>query len=206
MAAQRDAAEREAAAAAERQRLARAVHDGVLQVLALVQRQGRAAGGDFAALALLAGEQEESLRSLIRQQDTVSSAAGEQVDLGGELERLVLGHHVEAHLVTPGEPVPMDTTRARELLGIVKACLDNVAAHVGDDAPAWLLLDSSGDNILVSVRDEGPGIAQGRVSQAREQGRLGIASSICGRAEELGGTARLETGTWGTEWEIEVPR
>ena len=40
------AAERAAAAAAERTRLARAVHDGVLQVLALVQRRGPELGPD----------------------------------------------------------------------------------------------------------------------------------------------------------------
>ena len=45
-AAQRDQAERAAAAADERQRLARVVHDGVLQVLALVQRRAPELGPD----------------------------------------------------------------------------------------------------------------------------------------------------------------
>ncbi len=58
MAAERDQAERAAAAADERARLARAVHDGVLQVLALVQRRGTELGGDAAELGRLAGEQE----------------------------------------------------------------------------------------------------------------------------------------------------
>ncbi|MFI5426845.1 DUF5931 domain-containing protein [Aeromicrobium sp. UC242_57] len=50
MAAEREAAERASAVAAERARLARAVHDGVLQVLSLVQRRGRELGGDAAEL------------------------------------------------------------------------------------------------------------------------------------------------------------
>ncbi len=53
MAAQRDEAQREAAAAAERARLARVVHDGVLQVLALVQRRGGELGGDGPAQVLV---------------------------------------------------------------------------------------------------------------------------------------------------------
>ncbi len=44
MARERDAAERQAVGGEERARLARAVHDGVLQVLALVQRRGAELG------------------------------------------------------------------------------------------------------------------------------------------------------------------
>ncbi len=81
------AAERAAAAAAERTRLARAVHDGVLQVLALVQRRGPDLGPDGVELGRLAGEQEHALRALIRQQDAVGPTPG-VVDLVGELSSL----------------------------------------------------------------------------------------------------------------------
>jgi hypothetical protein len=49
------------AATRERERLARTIHDGVLQVLALVQRRGAEVG----ELARLAGEQEVALRGLV---------------------------------------------------------------------------------------------------------------------------------------------
>ncbi|NUS55247.1 MAG: histidine kinase, partial [Streptomycetaceae bacterium] len=74
MATERDAAERAAALAAERARLGRAVHDGVLQVLALVQRRGRELGGELADLGRLAGEQEHELRALIRAEDAADAA------------------------------------------------------------------------------------------------------------------------------------
>ncbi|MCF3962781.1 DUF5931 domain-containing protein, partial [Streptomyces fuscigenes] len=53
------------AATRERERLARDIHDGVLQVLAMVQRRGTALGGDAAELGRLAGEQEIALRTLV---------------------------------------------------------------------------------------------------------------------------------------------
>ncbi|HWU20984.1 MAG TPA: DUF5931 domain-containing protein, partial [Nocardioides sp.] len=56
MAAEREQAQHELAVASERARLARAVHDGVLQVLALVQRRGAELGGEAAELGRLAGE------------------------------------------------------------------------------------------------------------------------------------------------------
>ncbi|WP_344295884.1 DUF5931 domain-containing protein, partial [Streptomyces synnematoformans] len=53
------------AATRERERLARDIHDSVLQVLALVQRRGAAIGGEAEELGRLAGEQEAALRALV---------------------------------------------------------------------------------------------------------------------------------------------
>lgn len=204
MAVERDAAERAAAAAEERARLARAVHDGVLQVLALVQRQGAAAGGELAELGRLAGQQERSLRSLIRQQDTVATSRGGAADLAGALERLATSHGAHVELVTPGTPVLLDGPVVDELVAVVSACLDNVRAHGG--GTAWVLLEDTPDRVSVSVRDDGPGIPDGRLAEAEAEGRLGVVSSIRGRVSELGGTATLDSGAWGTEWEVSVPR
>ncbi|RYB95939.1 histidine kinase [Nocardioides oleivorans] len=205
MARERDAAERAAAAAEERTRLARAVHDGVLQVLAMTQRRGAAAGGEWAELGRLAGEQERSLRSLIRQQDTVPAAGGGRVDLAGALEAMATAHPVRVEVATPGGTVLVDAKVAEQTVAAARACLDNVLAHVGPDAGAWVLAQAAPDSITVSVRDDGPGIAPGRLEEAASEGRLGVASSIRGRVEELGGTAVMESGSWGTEWELTVP-
>ncbi len=205
MAAERDLAEREAAAATERARLARVVHDGVLQVLALVQRRGSELGGEAAELGRLAGEQEQALRSLIRTQDRVTAAdrSGGQ-DLAAALGELAPRPGVEVAL--PGGPVDLPAPVVAELVAVVGACLDNVTRHVGDGSPAWVLLEDLGDRVAVSVRDEGGGIPAGRLDAARAEGRLGVSESIEGRIRDLGGTATLSTGEFGTEWELVVPR
>ena len=205
MAHERDAAERAAAAADERTRLARAVHDGVLQVLTMTQRRGAEAGGEWADLGRLAGEQERSLRSLIRQQDTVPADPGGRVDLAGALEAMASAHPVRVEVATPGGAVLVDARVAEETVAAVRACLDNVLAHAGDGASAWVLAQAGPEAIGVVVRDDGPGIAPGRLEAAEAEGRLGVASSIRGRIEDLGGTVALESGTWGTEWELSVP-
>jgi len=197
------AAERAAATAAERTRLARAVHDGVLQVLALVQRQGPDLGPDGAELGRLAGEQEHALRALIRQQDAVDATPG-VVDLVGALSSLERRRGVS--VAAPSGGVPVEQAVAGEIVAAVSACLDNVVTHVGASAPAWVLLEVTPDALLVTVRDEGPGIPQGRLEEAAREGRLGVASSVRGRVAELGGTATVSTGSYGTEWELSFPR
>ncbi len=211
MAKERDEAQRAALADAERARLARAVHDGVLQVLALVQRRGAELGGEAADLGRLAGEQEQVLRTLIRSQDAVSassSSAAEAADAVADLAAALgeLGARPHVSVATPGTAVELPAAVVREVVAVVAACLDNVAVHVGPSAPAWVLLEAFPDRIELSVRDEGPGIPAGRLEAAAAEGRLGVSESICGRVTDLGGTAELSTGSFGTEWELVVPR
>ncbi|MFC7720653.1 ATP-binding protein [Nonomuraea recticatena] len=60
--------------------------------------------------------------------------------------------------------------------------------------------------MTVSVRDEGEGIEEGRLEQARAEGRLGVAQSIEGRVADLGGRVSIiSSGGEGTEVEITVP-
>jgi signal transduction histidine kinase len=202
MAAERDRAQRDAAAAAERARLARAVHDGVLQVLSLVQRRGHELGGEAAELGRLAGQQESALRTLIREQDQVGARPAGRTDLAAALVHLETRPEVD--VVTAGT-VELPAGVAAELVAVVAACLDNVERHVGPDARAWVLLEGWPDRVEISVRDEGPGIPEGRLEAATADGRLGVSQSIRGRVEDLGGTARLTTGADGTEWEFVVP-
>jgi signal transduction histidine kinase len=205
MATERDIAERSAAMAAERARLARAVHDGVLQVLALVQRRGRELGGEAAELGRLAGQEERNLRAMIHAQDTVGMIGpSDTVDVVAELSRLE--RHQAVTVSTPASPVELPAATAHELVAAARACLDNVRLHVGDDAPAWVLLQAFPDRVELSIRDDGPGIPAGRLEEAAAQGRLGVTESIRGRVADLGGTAELVTGSSGTEWEIVVPR
>ncbi len=201
MAAERDLAQREAAAGAERARLARAVHDGMLQVLALVQRQG-------GELGRAAGEQEAALRTLIRSQDAVGSTmpanGGGTTDLAAALG--ALGRRPRTEIALPAGVVELPPPTVAELVAAVRACLDNVDRHVGTDAPAWVLVEDLGDHVEVTVRDEGPGIPSGRLEAAENDGRLGVVESIRGRIRDLAGTATLDTGTHGTEWTFVVPR
>ncbi|MCK0090667.1 ATP-binding protein [Rhodococcus sp. HNM0563] len=196
-----------AAATEERDRLARQVHDGVLQVLALVQRgtgENSGVGIDRAELARLAGEQEEALRRLISDQDTEVDRGGQHVDLTAMLRMRVDG---DVTVAAPADPIVMERPRAGELVALATTALDNVEHHAGRDARAFVLLEDLGDEIILSIRDDGVGIAPGRLAEACVQGRLGVSKSIIGRAQWLGGTAELETAPGeGTEWEIRVPK
>ncbi|WP_172798357.1 MacS family sensor histidine kinase [Mycobacterium sp. GA-1285] len=200
-------AARLAAAHQERERFSRQVHDGAIQVLALVSRRGREIGGETAELAELAGEQERALRRLVSSGSAKWEAeprVGAMTDVGALLRQRA-SDRVSVSL--PAEPVLLDTVVATELSAAVVNALDNVAAHAGPDARAYVLLEDLGDTITVSIRDDGTGIPEGRLEEAVREGRIGITKSIVGRMNWLGGSAKLTTGPEsGTEWELTLPR
>lgn len=177
---------------AERERIGRQVHDGVLQALAMIHRRGREIGGEGEDLAVLAADQERSLRTLISRVEPVPPPAGTQseaadwTDLAGALTKL---RSATVEVVLPPGAVRLPAATAREVEAAVVAALDNVAQHAGEGARAWVLLDTDDDGIQVVIRDNGSGIAPDRLVEAAEQGRLGASSSIRGRMHDLGGEA-----------------
>ncbi|MGP3771698.1 MacS family sensor histidine kinase [Streptomyces sp. SDT5-1] len=219
------------AATRERERLARDIHDSVLQVLAMVQRRGTALGGEAAELGRMAGEQEVALRTLVAGGLVPPSRVSEDEESGAIVRTVVeaedpaegddadgadprdlrplLAGHAGGRITfsEPGAPVPMRPDAARELAAAVSAALDNVRRHAGAGAHAWILVEDEPDAVIVTVRDDGPGIPEGRLAQAEGEGRLGVALSIRGRLRDIGGTAELiSIPGQGTEVELRVPK
>ncbi|MEU3855934.1 DUF5931 domain-containing protein [Streptomyces sp. NPDC028722] len=216
------------AATRERERLARDIHDGVLQVLAMVKRRGTALGGEAAELGRLAGEQEVALRTLVSggpvpvsrvsrvSGDAAAGAVVRAVEVADEDGsagpvdlRCLLAPYACARvaLAEPGAPVPLPPAVAREVAAAVGAALDNVRRHAGPQARAWILVEDEPGEVVVTVRDDGPGIPAGRLAEAEGEGRLGVALSIRGRLRDLGGSADVvSVPGQGTEVELKVPK
>ncbi|MEV6319659.1 DUF5931 domain-containing protein [Nocardia sp. NPDC051787] len=196
------------AAAEERERLSREVHDGVLQVLSYIKRRGSAIGGPAEELARRAGEQEVALRVLISEQADHRDEGGIEVDLR---PLLTAQSTPKVSVSTPGDSVRVGRWVANEIAAAVATALSNVQLHAGPDAKAYVLLEDTGDEVVVSVRDDGVGIPPGRLAEAEAEGRMGVSRSIVGRIAALGGSADLLTEIdggvgFGTEWEFRVPR
>ncbi|ASW54369.1 MacS family sensor histidine kinase [Plantactinospora sp. KBS50] len=190
------------AATRERERLARGIHDSVLQVLALVQRRGTEIGGEAAELGRLAGAQEVALRELVTGRRPVPPAGG--ADLRTELGRYAAPG---VSLSTPAEPVTLPAGTATAVAAATGAALDNVRRHCGPSAPAWVLVEDEPDAVTVTIRDEGPGITPGRLERAAADGRIGVAQSIRGRIRDAGGSVTITSAPGeGTEIELRVPR
>ncbi|MFE4518452.1 MacS family sensor histidine kinase [Kitasatospora sp. NPDC056783] len=208
------------AATRERERLSRDIHDGVLQVLALVQRRGAepaggTGGADLAELGRLAGEQERALRALMTggplpAQRTSGPDAGEPVDPDAPCDLTALLRPYADERITlsaPGTAVLLPGRAAGELAAAVGAAVDNVRKHAGERARAWILVEDEPEAVTVSIRDDGPGFAPGRLGEAEQAGRLGVSQSIRGRLLDLGGTAELySTPGEGVEVELRAPR
>lgn len=188
------------AATRERERLSRDIHDGVLQVLALVQRKE----GDLGELGRLAGEQERALRTLMTGGPLPRQSSGAEQDL-----RALLTPYADDRVTVsaPATPVLLPGPVADELAAAVGAAVDNVHRHAGEQARAWILVEDEPEAVTVSIRDDGPGYPAGRLGEAEKAGRLGVAQSIRGRLVDLGGTAQLYSVPGeGVEVELRVPR
>ncbi len=199
-----DRVARREAAIAERERIARGIHDSVLQVLALVSSRGRALGGEAAELGALAAEQESALRTLVSRSAADDAPGQGLLDVRALIEPF---SSAQISVSCPATAVLLTKTAALAVAAATSEALDNVRLHASPGARAWVLVEDEGPAVTVSIRDDGPGFTPGRLAEAARSGRLGVSQSIIGRMREAGGSASLTSSPGnGAEVELRVTR
>lgn len=201
--------EREKAARlAEREALARQIHDSVLQSLSMVHKKGRelAAGGEIPAgeverLADVAARQEKELRALILRPP--EDAPKGKRSLRAALEELRDRDGIAVDVTVVGS-IWLDGHRLREAIAAVRQALDNVVQHA-DATRVYVFAEEDAGMVTIAVRDNGRGFDFDELRFEREQ-KAGISKSMRGRIEDLGGGMRIETAPGhGTEIEFRLP-
>jgi len=172
------------ARAEERADMAARVHDSVLQTLTLIQKQPEDA-------RRLARRQERELRSWLYP----TAASGTLVDAveraAAEIEEL---HGVRVDVVHTGD-APLDE-RTDALVLAAREAMANAARHAGADEISVFV-----EPTAVYVRDRGAGFDPDAVAADRR----GLAESIRGRMERVGGTAKVTSAPGeGTDVELQL--
>lgn len=173
-------AESAVAAARAREEVARTLHDGVLQTLAVVQR--RATDAD---LAQLAREQERELRAWI-----VGGADASTSDLRVALrhcaDRVEQVHGLRADVVVAEDVPPLSAAVVAAVTGAVGEALTNAAKH-GPATRVTVFAEPDDDALFVSVKDDGPGFDAATTPEG-----VGTARSIRGRVQDVGGRVEID--------------
>ncbi len=175
-----DEAERQISLARARDEIARTLHDGVLQTLAVIQR--RSTDTD---LVDLARRQEHELREYLY------GAAPEPADLGAELHRVARRatdlHGLRVDVVVAEDVPALDADQRRALAGAVGECLTNAAKHGGAERVTVYAEPADGNGVFCSIKDDGRGFDSAAVAEGS-----GLSRSVRGRVEELGGRVTVD--------------
>jgi signal transduction histidine kinase len=190
-------AERAIADLRAREDVARRLHDGVLQTLAIVERRS-----DDPQLARLAREQERDLRRyLFGVPDPVVVGAGQLGDaLRGAADRYERTYEGRTEVLVPDDlpslaPAVLDATA-----GAVAEALANAGKHAGA-ARIVVYAEPVDAGVFVSIRDDGSGFDPALVPEG-----VGLSRSVRARIEEVGGTVTVSSAPGrGTELTITVP-
>jgi signal transduction histidine kinase len=193
----------EAAAAEERRRIARELHDGLAQELAFVAAQGRALSRSPGAIDIkyLASAAERALDESRRAIALLTHPPDERFDLAlvQTVEELVNRTGRRARFdVEEGIEVPATTREA--LLRIVREAVTNASRHGGAGVIEVGL--ENGDGLRLSVTDDGIGFDPANVVDGEGFGL----STMRARTRDLGGELRItRRPEGGTQVEVLIP-
>jgi signal transduction histidine kinase len=193
-------AERQIALARARDEVARTLHDGVLQTLAIVQR--RSTDTDLVALAR---EQEHELREFLFTTRPDGPRPDAQADLAARLRAVSADaerrHGLRSRVVLAEDPGDVPDVIATAVSGAVGEALTNAAKH-GEAQQATVYVEPGEDGgLFCSVKDDGRGFDPASTPEG-----VGISQSIRGRMADVGGSARISSRPGrGAEVVLQIP-
>jgi signal transduction histidine kinase/DNA-binding NarL/FixJ family response regulator len=194
------------AAAAERDRLVREVHDTVAQGLASVIVHLDAAAREADPQQEIDRARESAVTALAETRRTVLGLAPSPLEgrsLAEALE-LELGWanrtgNLDVRLVVAGTPEPLPAGLAHQLFRIAQEALTNAVRHAGARSVRIGVLHEEGA-VAVLVQDDGQGF-----SRAATAGSIGL-RGMAERARLIGGTLDVDSvAGWGTRVRVRAP-
>ncbi|WP_411152127.1 sensor histidine kinase [Streptomyces sp. A30] len=208
--AERAAAERQAGTLAERQRLAREVHDTLTQGFASISMLLDAARDDLPPDSRAARRVEQAMRTardnLAESRRLVQALRPASLDRTHLAEavrelttRLTEETGIEAYTVVTGKPMALPPSSEGELLRVVQEALTNARRHA-HAVSVSVTLSYLGDLLAIDIQDDGTGFAPA----ARHAG-IGL-TTMRERIAALDGTFAVESGAGeGTTVAVTVP-
>ncbi|MFI1952974.1 sensor histidine kinase [Streptomyces xinghaiensis] len=211
------AAQHTAGVLAERDRLAREIHDTLAQGLSSIQLLLRAAERALPQAPQNAARYVDQARqaavdNLAEARRFVAALTPptlEGTTLAGALERLCTTtsarHRLTARFHLTGDPAPLTTAHEVALLRIAQSALSNTVRHA-EATTAEVTLSYPGDHVALDVVDDGRGFDPTLLPAADpETGGFGLAA-MRARAQALGGTLTIESAPGhGTALAVQLP-
>lgn len=191
-------AEREVASTRAREEVARTLHDGVLQTLAVVERRLNDTDPEVARLVR---DTERDLRLYIEE----PPAPNERTDLKTALRRATRRaarlHDLDVSVVTI-ERVELEGDALAAVEAAVAEAVMNVGKHAGVRSAVVFAQRRDDGTTFVSVRDDGSGFDPASIDPSRH----GLRRSVVARIESVGGGVQVvsQAGA-GTEVRLWVP-
>ncbi|MGI5176859.1 sensor histidine kinase [Dactylosporangium sp. CA-152071] len=211
------AAQHSAGVLAERQRLAREIHDTLAQGLSSIQLLLRAAERALPDTAQTAARHVaqarqaavDNLAEARRFVAALTPPALEDAGLVEALERLcattTARHRITARLHRTGDPVQLSAATEIALLRIAQSALSNVVRHADADT-VDVTLSYLGDQVALDIVDDGTGFDPTQLAAIEPNGGGFGLAAMRARADALGGTFTVEATTGaGTALAIQVP-
>ncbi|HSG39303.1 MAG TPA: sensor histidine kinase [Thermoanaerobaculia bacterium] len=212
----------EAAATEERIRLARDLHDGVLQSLTgiglrlaavrgLLDESPQAARSSLETLQELIAREQRDLRFFIQELKPPPLApAGEASTLAGSVSELVRRIELEwglrAELRMQGLEGPIPEPLARDIYHVVRESLVNAVRHGEASAVRVHISRESEGALSITVADNGQGFPfQGRYSQEELTRRRLGPRTLLERVTSHQGTLTIDSSSSGARLDIAIP-